>query len=520
MLKCVQILALAVLGAATCLAAEAAQRLFEAGERAARAGDSLRALLLISQAAQLEPANAVYAQRRATLQKSPLARPVQLASDPAQETVESQLRAEGILNTPDLPSAPPPRLEPDPGTKAFDLRTAPQALFEQVAGAYGIKVVFDGAYQAAAPSIRFRIAGATGAEALRALSAATDSFLVPVTGHVALVARDSTQKRAELTPTMAVAVPIPERLSVQEAQEIVTAVQQMLELRRISLDAAKRVVYFRDSAPKAIAARQIFTNLSRGRAQVEIDVEFISVARNSSLRYGLSLPTSSSIVNFGKALGNAVQNTGRAYYAFGGGASLLGLGIADAAAFATLTKSSSDTVLRSEIVAVDGQLASLHVGNRHPVLSSSFSGVSGAPAQNAGQFSSVQFVDLGLLLKVTPVVHENNEVTLDVDAEFKTIGSRSSNGIPEIASRQYQGKVRLTNGQWAVIAGLLTASEAQNTSGLPGLTSVPGLSNRSRDRDASETWIVLKPRVVSLPPWERPTPPLWTGTETRPLTGF
>jgi general secretion pathway protein D len=497
-LKCVQILALAVLGAATCLAAEAAQRLFEAGERAARAGDSLRALLLFSQAAQLEPANALYAQKRAALQRSPLAK----------------------LDVAELPTAPPPRLEPDPGVKTFDLRTDPRALFEQVAGAYGIKVVFDGAYQAAAPSIRFRIAEAAGTEALRAVSAATDSFLVPVTEHVALVARDSTQKRAELTPAMAVAVPIPERLSVQEAQEIVTAVQQMLELRRISLDAAKRVVYFRDSAPKAIAARQIFTNLSRGRAQVEVEVEFISVARNSSLHYGLSLPTSSSLVNFGNTLGNTVRNTGSAYYALGGGASLLGLGIADAAAFATLTKNSSDTVLRSEITAADGQLASLHVGNRYPVLSASFSGVSGAPAPNAGQFSTVQFVDLGLLLKVTPVVHENQEVTLDVDAEFKTLGSRSANGIPEIASRQYQGKVRLTNGQWAVIAGLLSASDAQTTSGLPGLTSVPGLSNRSRDRDVSETWIVLKPRLVSLPPWERPTPPMWTGTETRPLTGF
>lgn len=520
MLKCVQILIFAWLAAAPCLAADAALRWFQAGERAARAGDSLRALMLYAQAARLEPSNTVYAQRRAALQNSPLARPVAPVPDPAQETLESQLRSDGVLDTPDLPSAPPPNLEPDPGTKSFDLRAEAQALFEQVAGAYGIKVVFDGAYQAAAPLIRFRVTSATGAEALRALSAATDSFLVPVAQHVALVARDTTQKRQELMPTMAVAVPIPERLSVQEAQEIVTAVQQMLELRRISLDAGKRVVYFRDSAPKAIAARQIFTNLSRGRAQVEVDVEFISVARSSSLHYGLSLPTSSSIINFGKGLGNVVQNTGRAYYAFGGGASLMGLGIADAAAFATLTKNTSDTVLRSEIVAMDGQLSSLHVGNRYPVVSASFSGVNGAPAPNTGQFSTVQFVDLGLLLKVTPVVHENNEVTLDVDAEFKTLGSRSVNGIPEIASRQYQGKVRLGGGQWAVVAGLLSSIESDSTNGVAGVSKVPGLGNRQRDRDASETWIVLKPRVVLLPPWETPTAPMWTGTETRPLTVF
>ena len=224
----------------------------------------------------------------------------------------------------------------------------------------------------------------------RSLESATDSFLVPVSEHIALVARESAQKRTELTPTMAVAVPIPERLTVQEAQEITTAVQQMLELRRISLDPGRRVVYFRDSAPKVIAARQIFNNLSRGRAQVEVDVEFLSVARSSSLNYGLSLPTSSSIMDFGKTLGNTVPYTGAAYFAFGGGASLLGLGIADAAAFATLTKSSAETVLRSQIASVDGQQASMHVGDRYPVVQASFTGVGGGAAPNTGQFSTVQ----------------------------------------------------------------------------------------------------------------------------------
>ena len=139
-------------------------------------------------------------------------------------------------------------------------------------------------------------------------------------------------------------------------------------------------------------------------------------------------------------------------------------------------------------------------------------------APNTGQFSTVQFVDLGLVLKVTPVVHEDYEITLDVDAEFKTLGSRSVNGIPEIASRQYQGKVRLKGGQWGVIAGLVSTLESDSNNGVAGLAKIPGLGRRVRERDLSETWIVLKPRIVSLPPWDTPTPSLWTGTETRPRT--
>lgn len=510
---------------APCLASDAAERLFDSAQKAALAGDSLKAYLLYSQAARLDPANALYAQRRAGLRNSVLSKPAQLGPDPAIETKESQLRAEGILDTPEIPTAPPPSLAIEPGTRDFDLQGAPGRLFEQVAAAFGIRVLFDGAYQPVLPSLRFRISGVTGREALRALGAATDSFMVPVTENVALVARDTAAKRTELTPVMVLAVPIPQRLSVQEAQEISTAVQQTLEIRRISLDPGRRVVYFRDSAQKAMEAREMFTNLARGRAQVEVEVEFITVGRTSTLSYGLSLPSSSSIVDFGKVLGNVPRTGGGAFYAFGGGATLLGLGIADAAVFATLSKTSADTLLRSQIVTLDGQAGSLHVGDRYPVISGNFTGLTGGVAVAGQTLSpSVQFVDLGVVLKITPVVHDNLEVTLDVDSEFKTLGSHSANGIPEIASRQYQGKVRLQDGQWAVIAGLVSTLDSETPTGIAGLSSIPGIgrlfTHQTHEKDLSETWIVLKPRLVALPPWETVTPPMWTGTETRPLTAF
>ncbi len=76
-------------------------------------------------------------------------------------------------------------------------------------------------------------------------------------------------------------------------------------------------------------------------------------------------------------------------------------------------------------------------------------------AKPAAFAPTTQFVDLGLVLKITPTVHEDMEVTLDVDAEFKSLGSTSFNGIPVINSQQYQGKVRLKDGEWAVVAGML-----------------------------------------------------------------
>ena len=524
-----QILVLAIGAASLCAASDAAERYYKAGERAQKAGDTLKAYLLFARAAQLDPLNASYAARRMALQAAaPLTPTPHLGPDPAGETLATALPIEGLVSG-DLPegapAAPPPRLSGAPGKHAFDLRGEPKMIFEQVAGAYGIQVLFDSAYQAP-PPLRFRIDDAGYVEALRALEAAADSFFVPLGEHLAMVVRDTAQKRTEMTPVMSLAVPIPERISVQEAQEISTAVQQTIEIRRISLDPLRRVVYFRDAVSKVLAARQMFANLSRLRAQVQVDIEFLSMSNTSTLSYGLSLPTSSTIVDFGNAfLNRPPASTGLNFFTFGGGGTLMGMGIAAAAAFATLSKASAETVLRAEVVALDGQPATLHVGDRYPVTTSNFSGAGGGVGfQNGGFAPTIQYEDLGLVLKVTPAVHENYEVTLDVDAQFKTLGADSGNGIPIIGTRQYQGKVRLKDGEWAVIAGLITSSDSETPAGIAGLMNIPWLgrlfSHQTHTRDSAQTLIVLKPRLVALPPWETASKAIWTGTESRPITPF
>src|SRR5579863_7566086 len=396
MSKGLQILCLVLAAAAICAAEDDAAWLFAAGEKAAHAGDRLQAYLLYSQAARLEPGNALYARKQNDLRGAPaLSRPAVLAPDPAIETVAAQLQAEGIVDGGVLPAEPPAVLEPAPGKQTFDLKETAPALFEKVAGAYGIQVALDSGYTPLSAPVTFRIADATAAEALRALEAATDSFLVPVSAHSILVARDNPQKRTELMPVMALAVPIPERLTVQEAQEISTAVQQTLEIRRISLDPVKRVVYFRDIVPKALAAQEMFANLSRGRAQIEVDVELVSVGRTSNLSYGLSLPqVSIPIVPLTKSFQNVLPAAlGGSFFTFGGGATLMGLGIVNSTFFATLSDSKSDTLLSSQIVALDGQAATLHVGDRYPIITSSFAGTAGT-AQATAFAPTTQFVDL------------------------------------------------------------------------------------------------------------------------------
>ncbi|HEV2200610.1 MAG TPA: type II and III secretion system protein [Bryobacteraceae bacterium] len=536
-----------------------AERAFRQGLRAERSGDRLQAYFLYAEAAQEDASNPSYSGRMAALARSGALQPLTaVAPDPANETVAAKLEADGLVGDESFESPAailPPRLAASPDKHSFRIKGRAREIFEQVAAAYGFHILFDPGYQEPA-AFTFAITGADYRDALRALQAASDSFLVPLDETTALVARDTAQNRTQLTPVVALAVPIPERMALQEAQELSTAVQQTLEIRRIGMDAQKRVVYFRDTASKVFTAREMFASLSHLRAQIAVDVELISVSKTSSLSYGLQLPTSASIVDFGSPFATAVsaipagspgipqpagasgtcvplrpscsrprprrQPTSPRYRSASN--TRLGIGIANSAAFAALSRASATTLLEAQVTSLDGQATTFKVGDRYPVTTANFTDSSGAAV--AGFAPVINYVDLGLALKLTPAVHQGSEVSLDVEAAFTTLAPGGANGIPAIASQQYQGKVRLKDGDWAVVAGLLTTAQTENPTGLLGLANLPWIGHlfrhQQREDDRNEVLLVLKPRLIAAPAWEDDdiAAPIWTGTETRPTTTF
>jgi hypothetical protein len=544
--KFIRFLIIGISLATACWGSDFADRLYKEGLRAERGGDTLHAYLLYARAAAIDPKNVTYAAKKAALQAlAQFDSQARLDPDPAAEADAGSLAGgDSAGESADGPrgptptellelreSLPPPMLSGSSEKKSFDLKGDARSVFETVAAAYGLFVVFDADYQPP-PPFTFRMTDAGYPEALRALETVANSFLVALNSRVALVSRDTPQKRTEKEPDMAIEFPVPERMSAQDAQEIVTAVQQTLDIRRITSDPTRHMVYARDQVSKLNAARRMFANLSRLRAQVEVEVELLEVDKNSSLHYGLSLPTSYPLVNFGNFLHNA-SNNGSAigsftsFLSFGGGSTFIGIGIAEATAFATVSRSSATNLLQAQIVSVDGQPATLHVGERYPVVTNAYVGTV-APGSGTVYTPppTVNFQDLGLSVKMTPTVHDEDDVTLDLDMQFSLLGANSGiSGIPIISNRQFTGKVRLKEGEWAVIAGLVQTNDSDVQNGIAGLASIPILgrlffSQTTREKDSSEVLIVLKPHLLTLPPSDFVPDTIWVGTETRPLTAF
>ena len=104
---------------------------------------------------------------------------------------------------------------------------------------------------------------------------------------------------------------------------------------------------------------------------------------------------------------------------------------------------------------------------------------------------------------MTPTVHSAEEVSLDVEAEYKLLGAGSYNGIPVISNRKFQGKVRLRTTEWAVLAGLFTDEQSRVISGIPGLADIPvfgvALRENTTTKSSSNVLILIKTHVTSLP---------------------
>jgi general secretion pathway protein D len=537
--KLLILLGLACVCQAPCQGNDTANQLFRDGQRAEHLGDRVHAYVLYARAAALDPANSkILARKDALAALLAGAAETSLDADPeADADIDARLAEDdtggaqvseeflpGEIER-DIESLPPARLQAPPGTKHFELRGTGQVVAEQVARAYGIQLVFDRDYQDT-PAFNFHTGEMTMAEALRTLEAMTNSIIVPLNENLALVVRDTAQRRSDTSAVMFTSIPIPERISVQDAQEMVTAVQQTLQIKTISMDPGRHMVFLRDSVGKVIAARQIFADLSRLRAQVEVDVELISVTKDSALGIGLTLPNSTTLVNFGNFLQNAVSPGGMTnFLTFGGGKTLFGLGVASAQAFATLARSSTDTTFSSQVQTLDGQPVTLHVGERYPIITNTYVGsTAGTTGQVFQPPPTVNFEDLGLALKLTPSVHAGGEMTLDIDAAYTVLGNLNGQGIPTISQRKYVGKVRLNSDEWAVIAGLTQESDTHSISGIPGLSNIPAVGrifrNDNYSTDHTETLIVLKPRLVNLPPWETPTHAVWVGTESKPIDSY
>jgi len=180
----------------------------------------------------------------------------------------------------------------------------------------------------------------------------------------------------------------------------------------------------------------------------------------------------------------------------------------------TATLSASIGELRSmqhiTVRASQNKDATLKIGSRYPILNASFapifntSAISSAIANNSfvAPIPSFSYEDLGIDMKVKPIVHSDTDVSLNIELKIRALTGASANGVPIIGNREYTGSINGRNEQSTALAGYITSSETKSLSGIPGIGSIPGLNavaaSNTRQNDNDELIIVITPHIISM----------------------
>jgi len=165
----------------------------------------------------------------------------------------------------------------------------------------------------------------------------------------------------------------------------------------------------------------------------------------------------------------------------------------------------SDTkiIQNPQIRALDGQKATLKIGDRVPVATGSFQPGIGGVGINPLVNTQFQYLDVGVNIDITPRVHAGREVTLKVSLDISSVTGQSNIGgisQPIIGQRKVEHEIRLKEGEVNLLGGMLEDSQTRSMSGWPVLMNIPFLKyffgSETKDHAEQELVFALVPHII------------------------
>jgi type II secretory pathway component GspD/PulD (secretin) len=506
-------------------------------------GKDQQAEQLLEEARKIDPNNAIVAQHF----ESPAL--------PAVSELQAANSVAGSLGS-------PVQLAPKPGKQDVHLRGAANEILRSLYAQFGITASFDPSVRSVFP-VKLDLEGVTFEEAARIASEMTHTFAVALQPHTALIAEDTEDNRKRLKPVVEETLYMPglQETQMQEMANLARAVFD-LPLVTASPSTDTIVVHGDPDNLKVLNAtyegllnggsdvmldvklyeidRTHTRNLgfqlpsSIGAFSVAQEAQQIVTANQSTINTAIAsgviqltgnsvtdlITEAAFLIESGVASSTQFSNI---LGLFGKGLTLSGVYLGSGATLNLLLNSSDVRTLDAvQLRSGTNQDAIFRAGERYPIITSTYTtGVSSSTASavsglniNGTSVSSllqqylgtssvtipqVQFEDLGLTLKATPIILRTGSVQLKLDMKIESLGAGSNEGIPVLNSRELTSITTIPAGQTALLASEISRSETSAVQGLPGLSELPGFqgtTNEDKEVDTGELLITITPHIV------------------------
>ncbi len=483
------------------------------GQLLREAGRLQEALAEFQKAAEIDPSSAIAKQEIAVTNRM-----IQQGQGAAPQTQREPSVLEQRLQN----ASGPVELAAIPNVPMTMKQTADsKIIYETIGKLAGINVLFDPDYTSRA--IKVDLNSVSLEEALQIVAMESKTFWRPVTPNTIFVAADNPAKRKELEQSVIKTFYLSNLSQPTELQDVVNALRQILEIQRIQPLPSEGAIVVRGNPDQIALAQKLVSDLDRSKPEVVVDIAVMQINRDKNRTLGINPPTSASIQlqpnvtttttnnnnnNNNNGLGGITTPTTN-----NGSINLNSLANLNATDFqvtisqATVSALFSDTntklIQNPQIRSVDGQKATLKIGDRIPIATGSFQPGIGGVGINPLVNTQFQYQDVGVNIEVTPRVHSNGDVTLKIAMDISSVTGQSNIGgitQPIIGQRKVDHEVRLREGEANLLGGMLEDLNSKSLTGIPGLSQIPLLKylfgQTQTEHRETETVFVLIPHVV------------------------
>jgi type II secretory pathway component GspD/PulD (secretin) len=274
------------------------------------------------------------------------------------------------------------------------------------------------------------------------------------------------------------------------------------EFTRIIHDEITNQIVVLSSPEDYAAIRETIERIDLVPRQVVIEGLIASVALTDNLSLGLAGLLKGNILNldasFGLNLGslnvdkNGLSTSGFTFVGTDIGGQVRGL------ITALATESKAKLLATPYILVSDNKEAKIQVGQQVPLVTSETYGTTGVAPMR-----SIQYRDIGIILKVKPRVNDGGLVTLDLDQEvstFSTITLFANEQQIILNKTAATTNLVVQDNQTLVIGGLIREDTSKSRSGIPFLSKIPFIGwlfgNTDDNTTRQELIILLTPHVV------------------------
>ncbi len=240
--------------------------------------------------------------------------------------------------------------------------------------------------------------------------------------------------------------------------------------------------------------------------QVQIETRILEVKLSGELDLGVQW-------YLGKLAGNSssttVANTKGSQGALGSGGA--GLGSTDTAFYSFVssnfqvalhaleTNGRTQVLSAPSLVVMNNQQAQIQVGDNIPISQTTVN-----TSTSDTTLSSVEYVQTGVILDVTPRINPGGLVYLDVQQQVSdadTSSETTTQTNPNISTRSVSTQVAVQSGQTVLLGGLIKQDNSETASSVPYLGRIPGLrwlfGSTTKSKDRTELLVLITPRVVT-----------------------